>query len=93
MRRLFWHNSFRRAFKRAVRKDPEVQDRIFAVIELLQTDPFNPQLRTHRLHGRLAHLCACWVEYDCRVIFSLEPVPGEQDAVVLIDIGSHDDVY
>lgn len=94
MRRLVWGASFRRAFKRATRRAPELQDRIFEVLETLVKDPFAPSLKTHRLRGQLEGLWACWVEYDCRLIFALEPDPaGGEDAIVLADIGSHDEVY
>jgi len=92
--RLAWDNSFRRAFKRRTRKNPALRDRIFQVLELLAENPFDPVLRSHKLSGQLQGLWACWVEYDCRVIFALEPDPltGEE-LIVLIDLGSHDEVY
>jgi mRNA-degrading endonuclease YafQ of YafQ-DinJ toxin-antitoxin module len=32
MRTLVWENSFKRAFKRVVRKNPQLQEKIFAVL-------------------------------------------------------------
>lgn len=53
-----------------------------------------PELKTHKLHGQLEGLWACWVEYDCRIVFAFEPDPaGGEDVIVLVDIGSHDEVY
>ncbi|HEY9851108.1 MAG TPA: type II toxin-antitoxin system mRNA interferase toxin, RelE/StbE family [Leptolyngbyaceae cyanobacterium] len=91
---LVWDNSFRRAFKRLIRKHPQLQDKIFEVLELLETDPFAPSLKSHKLRGNLEGLWACWVEYDCRIIFSLatDEESGEE-LILLIDIGSHDEVY
>ncbi len=94
MRRLVWDTSFRRAFRRVTRRSPELGERIFAVLAALAGDPFDPQLKTHRLRGQLEGLWACWVEYDSRIVFVLEPDPaGGEDAVVLADIGTHDEVY
>ena len=57
-------------------------------------DPFQPTLKTHKLKGRLDGLWACTVEYDCRIIFLFAPDPqGGEDAIVLVDLGSHDEVY
>ena len=44
--------------------------------------------------GVLEGLWACSVAYDCRIIFAfkVEPETGE-DLIVLVDIGSHDEVY
>lgn len=94
MRKLVWHTSFRRAFRRLVKQDPQLQDRIFEVLDALITDAFQPRLRTHALRGTLRGLWACWVEYDCRIVFSFEPDPeGGEDLIALVDIGSHDEVY
>ncbi|MFB2877481.1 type II toxin-antitoxin system YafQ family toxin [Floridanema aerugineum] len=91
---LVWDNSFRRAFKRLVRKNPQMQEKIFEVLEVLDADPFSPSLKSHKLRGNLDGLWACWVEYNCRIIFSLvtDEESGEE-LIVLIDIGSHDEVY
>lgn len=91
---LVWDNSFRRAFKRLVRKNPQLQEKVFEVLELLEVAPFAPTLKSHKLRGNLEGLWACWVEYDCRIVFSFttDEVSGEE-LIILIDIGSHDEVY
>jgi mRNA interferase YafQ len=94
VRRLVWDASFRRAFKRVTRRAPELAERVFDVVAVLAEDPFNPRLKTHRLRGQLDGLWACWVAYDCRIVFALEPDPATgEDVIVLADIGSHDEVY
>ena len=67
MRTLVWDSSFRRAFKRAVRKNLKLEERIFQILELLLDNPFAPALKAHKLKGQLEGLWACWVEYDCRI--------------------------
>jgi len=94
MRHLVWDSSFRRAFRRTTRRDSQLQDRIVQVLATLSENPFEPELKTHKLRGQLEGLWACWVEYDCRIVFTFEPDPqGREDAIVLVDIGSHDEVY
>jgi addiction module RelE/StbE family toxin len=94
MRKLAWDTSFRRAYRKWVRKNPGLQGRIFEVLSLLATDVFDPQLKSHKLRGQLEGLWACSVEYDCRIVFTFEPDPeSSEDMIVLIDIGSHDEVY
>jgi mRNA interferase YafQ len=94
MRQLVWDASFRRAFKRVTRRQPLWVKHILDVLEVLVKNPFEPELKTHKLHGQLEGLWACWVEYDCRIVFTFEPDPaGDDDAIVLVDIGSHDEVY
>jgi mRNA interferase YafQ len=87
-------SSFKRSFKRLTRKNPQLQDKILEVLELLSNDPFAPSLKSHKLAGKLDGLWSCSVAYDCRIIFAFrtDATTGE-DSIVLIDIGSHDEVY
>ena len=75
MRKLAWGSSFRRACKRRTRNNPALQERIFQILAKLVQEPFDPALKTHKLRGQLEGLWACWVEYDCRVVFAFEPDP------------------
>ena len=60
----------------------------------LAGEPFEPVLRTHKLRGQLEGLWSCWVEYDCRIVFAFEPDPdSDQEMIVLIDLGTHAEVY
>lgn len=91
---LSWASGFRRGFKKATRHDPGLQEKIFSVLEKLSKAPFDPVLKTHKLHGKLTGLWACQVEYDCRIVFTFEHEPDSgTDLVVLVDIGKHDEVY
>lgn len=94
MRRLAWHNSFRKAFKKRTGEDKNLQEQIFEVLNELARDPFQPKLRTHKLSGKLKGLWAYWVDYDCRIIFTFKIDPDtKREMIVLIDIGTHDEVY
>ena len=61
MRTLVWDSSFKRAFKRSIRENPQLKTKIFVVLELLLENPYNPTLKAHKLKGRLDGLWACWV--------------------------------
>ena len=69
MRTLIWSNTFLRAFKRLLRKQPDLRKEVEDVLMLLVQDPFIPQLETHKLKGKLSGSWACSVGYDFRVIF------------------------
>ena len=72
-----------------------MQEKIFSTLEKLSIEPFDPVLKTHKLHGKLIGLWACQVEYDCRIVFTFEKEPdnNEKDLIILVDIGKHDEVY
>jgi addiction module RelE/StbE family toxin len=84
---LAWSESFRRGFKKATRKNAVLQDKIFTALTKLSQNPFDPLLKTHKLHGKLSGLWACQVEYDCRIVFAFETVQRNETVFVLVDIG------
>ena len=62
------------------------------MLELLASDAFHPQLKTHKLKGKLAGPWACSAGYDLRVIFHFVNQKGA-DAILLEGVGTHDEVY
>jgi mRNA interferase YafQ len=49
---------------------------------------------SHKLSGNLEGLWSCTVAYDCRIIFSFSEDEEYLEVIILlIDIGSHDQVY
>jgi addiction module RelE/StbE family toxin len=51
--------------------------------------PFDRTLRTHKLSGKLQDLWSFSIGYDLRVVFYFV----EENRVVFVDIGKHDEVY
>jgi len=94
MTNLVLTSSFKRAFKKVIKAKPELKPKIELRLRLLTDDPYSPILRTHKLKGKLLGAWACTVEYDCRIVFSFETNPDTlEDEIILIDIGTHDEVY
>jgi len=52
MKTQVWNNSFKRAFKRVIKRNPQLGEKIFSVWELLVNDPFSPSLKAHKLRGQ-----------------------------------------
>ncbi|MEB3309019.1 MAG: type II toxin-antitoxin system mRNA interferase toxin, RelE/StbE family [Snowella sp.] len=91
---LVFSQSFKRAFKTTIKRQPDLKSKIEAKLRLLADDPYNPILRTHKLKGRLSGAWACSVEYNCRIIFNFElNSETQEEEINLIDIGTHDEVY
>lgn len=59
----------------------------------MQSDIFASELETHKLGGKLTGSRACSCGYDCRIVFSIENVDVNLEAIVLLDIGTHARVY
>jgi addiction module RelE/StbE family toxin len=94
MRSLIWSNTFVRAFKRVLKKQPDVREDIENTLRLLVQDPFTPELETHKLKGKLSGSWACSAGYDLRIIFDfVKDKKRKEDDIFLIEIGTHDEVY
>ena len=93
MRTLIWSNTFLRAFKRLMRKHPDLRKETEETLELLMQDPFMPQLETHKLKGKLLGSWACSVGYNVRIIFDFVESKQNENDIFLITMGTHDEIY
>jgi len=94
MRTLIWSNAFIRSFKRRIRRRPDLDNDIAETLRLLVVNPFVPQLETHKLKGKLSGSWACSAGYDLRIVFDfVKAEKGSEDDILLLTIGTHDEVY
>ena len=80
--RIRYSPKFSRQYKKLsqeIRENAERKERIF------RKNPFDPCLKTHKLHGSDEGFMAFSVNYSFRIIFSFE-----KDEVVFYEIGDHD---
>ena len=89
MIRVSFGSPFKRAFKKRVKGNPELESKFWKKLELFKNNPFELSLRTHKLSGKLKDLWSFSLEYDVRVIFYFT----DNGDAVLVDIGNHDQVY
>lgn len=94
MRSIIWGKTFVKAFKRTIKKHPDIKKDIEKALRLLVEDPFTAQLETHKLKGKLSGSWACKVGYDLRIVFDFVKSEGQKEEdILLLGIGSHDEVY
>ena len=94
MRELVLTPRFERAFRRLVGKNPALQPPIEIALRRMAENLHDPRLKTHHLSGQLAGLHACSVGYDCRIVFARQKHPKTGvEILLLINLGSHDEVY
>jgi mRNA-degrading endonuclease YafQ of YafQ-DinJ toxin-antitoxin module len=94
MRTLVLTPKFQRAFRKFIKGNAELQKRIEETLQQMETDVFTPALGTHKLSGKLDGLQSCSCGYDCRIVFSIEQNAEKNgEIIVLLDIGTHDEVY
>jgi mRNA-degrading endonuclease YafQ of YafQ-DinJ toxin-antitoxin module len=91
---LVWSPGFSREFKRLIRRNPQIRSSIEQTLQKLTEDPFHPSLKTHKLRGDLAEKWACSIDYSNRIVFKFVQPPNlQKEAILLLAIGSHDEVY
>jgi hypothetical protein len=93
MREIILTPKFKRAFRKFIKRNPQLEQKLIQVLKLMKENVFASQLSTHSLQGKLLGLKACSCGYDCRILFTIEVYPDQTEAIVLLDIGTHNDVY
>ncbi len=87
-------NKFKKSLKKFTRNNNKLQMKIKEVINLMATDLTSSKLCTHKLSGNLSGLLSCSCGYDCRIVFSLSiDDNNKEQIIILLDIGTHDEVY
>ncbi|HCC83644.1 TPA: hypothetical protein DEP96_02225 [Candidatus Uhrbacteria bacterium] len=57
-------------------------------LKIFIVDHWEPSLKTHKLHGKREEQWAFSINYEYRVVFR-----QQDEEILLVDIGLHDDVY
>ena len=81
---------FLRQARKFFKKHPDLRPCFADVLGDLQKDPFQQHLELHALSGKLAGCYAVSLTYSYRITLTL--MVSEKE-IILLDIGSHDEVY
>jgi len=87
---LFWTPRFIRSAKKFIKHHGGLGGKFAAILGDLEVDPFQPHLKYHPLGGKLKGVQAISVTDSYRI--TLTVVVSDKEAI-LLDIGSHDEVY
>lgn len=68
-----------RKLPKSILKKMQTRDMLF------RKDPFDPRLRTHKLHGHLSDFYAYSVDHNYRIIFSFQ----DNRTIIYHEIGTH----
>jgi addiction module RelE/StbE family toxin len=92
IRALRYSKAFLRSARKIAKKHPFAAEAIATALERLSADAFDPRLNTHKLRGDLREEWGCTAAYDLRIVFRFVGQPGSE-AILLLSVGPHDDVY
>lgn len=86
---IYTESYTKRAFK-FIKKHPDILSQYEKTLKLLEINPHHPSLRLHKLQGKLSELYSVSINISYRI--SIDFII-ENDQIILIDIGSHDELY
>ena len=78
--------------RRYLKKHRDAEPDLREALHLLSADAFDPRLKTHKLTGELQDVWACSAGYDLRILFEFVQ-RGDAEAILLLTMGTHDEVY
>lgn len=87
---LYRTETFLSTAQKFFRRHPDLKSEFADLLRQLSEDPFAPRLRMHPLKGKHQGNRAVSLTYSFRVVLALQ-VRGKK--IILLDIGSHDEVY
>jgi addiction module RelE/StbE family toxin len=90
MYKIFFTKKYEKIAKNFFKKHQNLKAKYQKTINILQQNPFHPSLRLHKLKGNLKEYYSISLDLEYRIILDFIIVENE---IILIDIGSHDDVY
>ncbi len=87
---LVWTAHFTRAARKFIKRHPELKKKVALILRDLEKDPFQPHLDYHHLGGKQTGVQAVSITDSYRITMTVIITKKE---IILLDIGSHDEVY
>lgn len=90
MAEIIYTDSYVKRAKNFINKHPELISQYEKTLRLLESNPGHPSLRLHKLHGKLSELYSVTINISYRICIDFII---DDDTIIPIDIGTHDEVY
>jgi addiction module RelE/StbE family toxin len=88
--RLVYPESYIRRARKFLNKHPDILKQYQKTLELLELNPIHPSLRLHKLQGRMRGLSSVSINIRYRIVIQFYI---EEDEIILVNIGTHNDLY
>lgn len=90
MAKLIFTDNYVRLATKFIKKQPEIISQYEKTLKLLELNPKHPSLRLHKLKGKLSELYSVSINISYRITITFII---ENNIIIPINIGSHDEVY
>ena len=71
-----------------LKKHPDLKEKYFKILSILENNPFHPSLRLHKIKGSDYYSISVTMKYRILLYFLVK-----NDEIYLLDIDSHDNIY
>ncbi|HOQ12179.1 MAG: hypothetical protein BWY23_00875 [Spirochaetes bacterium ADurb.Bin218] len=90
MAEIIYTESYIKRAKKFIKKHPDLLSQYEKTLKLLEINPKHPSLRLHKLDGKLSELYSVSINILYRICIDFLI---ENDIIIPIDVGRHDEVY
>ncbi len=90
--KLIRTTKFSKQAKKLIKNDNFLKTKLEACLSKLSNDPYDESLFTHKLKGDLKDRFSSRLTFELRIIFSFVKYENEE-CILLLAIGTHDEVY
>ena len=90
MIKIIYSDTYKKKVNKFVKKHPELIGQYEKTLKLLELNPYHPSLRLHKLSGRLSELYSVSINITYRISINFIV---DDDKIIPISIGTHDEVY
>jgi mRNA-degrading endonuclease YafQ of YafQ-DinJ toxin-antitoxin module len=87
---IIYSESYIKRAKKFIKKHPDLLSQYEKTLKLLEINPKHPSLRLHKLDGKLSELYSVSINISYRICIDFLI---ENDIIIPIDVGRHDEVY
>jgi len=88
--KLITTDTYERKAKKFFKKHPELIDKYKNTLSMIIENSEQSSLKLHKLKGNLKDFHSISLSFEYRIILLIEP---SKEAMYLVDIGTHDEVY
>ena len=81
---------YERRLKKFITRQPDLRNQYLKTLSLMEQDPHHPSLRLHKLKGELSDFYSVSINMKYRILLDFII---RDDQIILIDIGSHQELY
>lgn len=90
MAEIIYTESYIKRARKFIKKHPDLLSQYEKTLKLLEINPEHPSLRLHKLRGKLSELYSVSINITYRICIDFLI---EDDKIIPIDVGTHDEVY